>query len=88
MELQQDIAQAKAQAIEALEASMRASKRLIEMELQAGLMTETLYKHYTDSYHKRRIELLVLRGEIPDSREKKKSRSMNAQWTAAVSNAL
>ena len=80
-ELQQDIAEE----IEAIEDCMRIRKRRFDSHTKAGLMSERICKEYNDLYHKCRIQLLVLKGEIPAPIEKKKKpRSFSAYICAAV----
>ena len=57
--------EAEQEEIKAIEASMAASKKLYDIEVSLGLMTQQKHKSYFDIYHEQRIKLLVLKGEIP-----------------------
>ena len=63
--------EAKQECIKAIEASMIANKKRYELEVSSNLMTEKEHKAYLDTYHKQRIELLILKGDIPKPTEPK-----------------
>lgn len=59
--------------IVAIQASMNATKKCMDMQTDAGLMTENKYKNFMNQLNEQRIQLLELTGEIPE-RKKPKSK--------------
>jgi hypothetical protein len=65
------LAEATRECIEAIEASMLAKQRLMDLLTQAGQTNGKEYKSLFNQYHDMRIEVLMLMGELPAAKPKK-----------------
>lgn len=61
------ISKSNTECIEALEISMKATEKVMNM---VDGISQKEYKSAFDSYHRQRIERLILLGEIPSRKEK------------------
>jgi hypothetical protein len=81
----EEIEIAKLECIEAISKSIEACQKRFELESEEYKRVN--WKKHNDSIHKRRIEILQLKGEYPEIKEKKsKHKSMRAEWNSLLLN--